>query len=113
MKTPLLEMTHEFYVDETDVTEAAAARGWRSARSRPIDVGRTCILYFVSRIVGADGRPFTQPMKVRITARHKRVPTRYRGELLDKPDRALFHPRDLRIGSILEFTNAHVVYAGR
>ncbi len=113
MKTPLLEMPHEFYVDETDVTGAAAARGWRSARSRPIAVGRTCILYFVSRIVGADGQPFTQPMKVRITARHKRVPTRYRGELLDRPNPQLFTRDELRIGAPLEFTNAHVVYAGR
>ncbi len=109
----LVTMPHEFYIDETDISPAAVASGLRSLRTEPIAVGRVVVLYFVSRIVGADGEPFTQTMRVRITARHRREPTRYRGELLGQPDRKLFAPSELRIGQPIEFTNAHVVYAGK
>lgn len=110
----LVTMPHEFYIDETDTSREAVARGLRSQRSQPIGVGRVVVLYFVSRIVGADGEHFTQPLRVRVTARHRRDPLRYRGELLEQPDRKLFDPRrEIRRGSQVEFTNAHVVYAGK
>lgn len=111
-KPRLAEMACPFYIDER--RDCVARGSDRSPRGTPLAIGNVVVLYFVSPIVGRDGRHFTQPLRCRVTARHKYKPGMYRAELIESPDRQLFDPRrDLCIGQPVVFTNANVVFAGK